>query len=155
MIVACGCSSWVREARSPNSRRPARAGSGDPMKVWVLGSGGREHAMAEALARSPARPEVLVAPGNDGMRDVARVLPLPRSEVPVLVELAEREHVDLTLAGSEEALVRGVWDAFDARRLRLFGPSAAAARLEGSKGHAKECMPRAGIPTAKVEVYSD
>src|SRR2546426_3522957 len=125
------------------------------MKVVVLGSGAREPALAEALSRSAAQPEVLVAPGNDGLRDVARSVPVSLGDVAALVELAHDERVDLTLAGSEEPLVRGVWDAFDARGMRLFGPSAAAARLEGSKAHAKEFMRRAGIPTAKFEVYSD
>ena len=90
------------------------------MKVLVLGSGAREHALAEALSRSAAQPEVLVAPGNDGLRDVARSVPASLGDVAALVELAHDERVDLTLAGSEEPLVRGVWDAFDARGMRLF-----------------------------------
>src|SRR5262245_14647020 len=105
------------------------------MKVLVLGSGAREHALAEALA--PNADEVLVAPGNDGMRDVARPVPVPLHDLAALVDLARREQVGLTVAGSEEPLVRGVWDAFDAAGLRLFGPSRAAAALEGSKVFAK------------------
>ena len=125
------------------------------MKVLVLGGGGREHALAEALGQSARCDEVLVAPGNDGMRDVARVVPVPLHDLEGLVDLARRERVDLTVAGSEEPLVRGVWDAFDLAGLRLFGPSAAAAELEGSKVFAKEFMRRHGIPTAGFEVVAD
>jgi phosphoribosylamine--glycine ligase len=125
------------------------------MKVLVLGSGAREHALAHALARSSRCSEVLVAPGNAGMRDVARLLPVSLEDLPALVEAAHREGVKLTVAGSEEPLVRGVWDLFDAAGLRLLGPSAAAAALEGSKAFAKEFMRRHGIPTADFEVSDD
>jgi phosphoribosylamine--glycine ligase len=123
------------------------------MKVLVLGSGAREHALAEALA--PGADEVLVAPGNDGMRDVARPVPVPLHDLAALVDLAQREAIDLTVAGSEEPLVRGVWDVFDGAGLRLFGPSRAAAALEGSKVFAKHFMQRHRIPTAGFEVYED
>ena len=125
------------------------------MKVLVLGSGAREHALAHALARSPRCTEVLVAPGNAGMRNVARVLPLPLDDLSALASAAREEGVALTVAGSEEPLVRGVWDVFDAAELRLVGPSAAAAALEGSKVFAKEFMRRYGIPTADFEVCED
>jgi phosphoribosylamine--glycine ligase len=125
------------------------------MKVLVLGSGAREHALAHALARSANCTEVLVAPGNPGMRDVARLLPLPLDDLPALAAAAQREGVQLTVAGSEEPLVRGVWDVFDAAGLRLIGPSAAAAALEGSKVFAKEFMRRYDIPTADFEVSDD
>ncbi len=125
------------------------------MKVLVLGSGAREHALAAALAQSADCQEVLVAPGNDGMRDVARPVPVATHDIDALVDLARAEDIDLTIAGSEEPLVRGVWDAFDAERLRLFGPSADAAQLEGSKVFAKEFMRRFEIPTADFEVYDD
>ncbi len=125
------------------------------MKVLVLGSGAREHAIAHALSRSPSCSEVLVAPGNDGLRDVARRLPLPLDDLPALAEAAKREQVGLTVAGSEEPLVRGVWDFFDAARLRLVGPSMQAAALEGSKVFAKEFMRRHAIPTPDFEVCDD
>jgi len=125
------------------------------MKVLVLGGGGREHALAHALARSRPRPEVLVAPGNDGMRDVARIVPVPLHDVPALADLAQREAVDLTVAGSEEPLVLGAWDHFAGRGLRLFGPSLRAARLEGSKRFAKEFMRRQSIPTADFRAHGD
>ena len=118
------------------------------MKILVLGSGAREHALAASIARSRHEPEVFVAPGNDGMRDVAERLDVPMADFAALAEFARREGVRLTVAGSEEPLVSGVWNAFDAQGLRLFGPSAEAAQLEGSKAWAKEFMVRHGIPTA-------
>jgi phosphoribosylamine--glycine ligase len=123
------------------------------MRVLVLGSGAREHALAEVLARTAD--QVLVAPGNDGMRDVARPVAVPLHDLDALADLAREERVALTVAGSEEPLVRGAWDVFDSRGLRLFGPSRAAARLEGSKAFAKEFMRRHGIPTAAFEVHDD
>ena len=125
------------------------------MKVLVLGSGAREHALARALARSRRGPEVLVAPGNDGMLDVARRLPIPLDDLEGLARAARQERVALTVAGSEEPLVRGAWDVFDARGLRLFGPSRGAAALEGSKAFAKQFMRRHGIPTAAFEIFED
>jgi phosphoribosylamine--glycine ligase len=125
------------------------------MKILVLGSGAREHALAQSLAASAGEPEVLVAPGNDGMRDVARPVAVPLGDVEALADLAQREGVALTIAGSEEPLVRGAWDAFDGRGLRLFGPSAAAARLEGSKAFAKDFMQRHAIPTAAYDICAD
>jgi len=125
------------------------------MKVLVLGSGGREHALAQALSRSRRCSEVLVAPGNDGMRDVARLVPVPLRDLDGLVQAARHEDVALTVAGSEEPLVRGVWDLFDAHGLRLVGPSASSAALEGSKVFAKEFMRRHGVPTARYAVFED
>ena len=125
------------------------------MKVLVLGSGAREHALAHALARSARCSEVLVAPGNDGMLDVARLLPIPLGDLQALALAARSEGVRLTVAGSEDPLVRGAWDVFDANGLRLFGPSAAAAALEGSKVFAKDFMRRYGIPTAAHELFDD
>jgi phosphoribosylamine--glycine ligase len=111
--------------------------------------------MAAALARSPRVDEVLVCPGNDGVLDVARRLDAPLSDLAGLAAAARQENVHLTVAGSEEPLVRGVWDSFDAQGLRLFGPSARAARLEGSKAWAKEFMRRHAVPTAEFAVYDD
>jgi phosphoribosylamine--glycine ligase len=122
------------------------------LKVLILGSGAREHALAEAVAASGRKPQVFVAPGNDGMRDVATCVDLPLQDVDAQADWAVQNDIDLTIAGSEEPLVRGAWDAFDARRKRLFGPSAAAARLEGSKVFAKEFMHRHAIPTAAFTV---
>lgn len=125
------------------------------MHVLVLGSGAREHAMATALARSSRAPRVWVAPGNDGMGDVAQSAPLGFGELEKLVEWAKQEHVDWVIAGSEEPLVRGAWDVFDAHHMAFLGPSAAAARLEGSKVWAKEFMRRHAIPTAAFSVHEN
>src|SRR5262245_31021165 len=125
------------------------------MKVLVLGSGGREHALAESLSRSPRADQIWVAPGNDGMRDVARPAAVSLHDFDALLRLVRDEGIDFTIAGSEEPLVRGVWDRFDAANARLFGPSRAAAALEGSKVFAKEFMRGHGIPTAPFEVFTD
>ena len=125
------------------------------MKVLVLGSGAREHALAHALSRSRHAPEVLVAPGNAGMTDVARPVDLGLDDLPAVARFARSEGVQLAIAGSEDPLARGAWDVFDAHRVRLFGPSAQAARLESSKAWAKEFMRRAAIPTPDFAVYDD
>lgn len=111
--------------------------------------------MAAVLARSARVDRVLVAPGNDGMTDVAQRLQVPLADLDGLAAAARREGVGMTIAGSEEPLVRGVRDRFDAERLALFGPSAAAARLEGSKAWAKQFMQRHAIPTAAFAVHDD
>ena len=122
------------------------------MKVLILGSGAREHALVEAVAASPRKPDVYVAPGNDGMRAMATCVDLSLNDVEALAQWADDNAMDLTIAGSEEPLVLGAWDAFDARQRRLFGPSQAAAQLEGSKLFAKQFMQRHGIPTAEFSV---
>ena len=125
------------------------------MKVLVVGSGGREHALAWKFAREAGVSEVLCAPGNAGIAAVARLLPVQAGDVQGLAQLAERERVDLTIAGPELPLDRGIADLFAARGLRLFGPTRAAARLECSKVFAKDFMQRHGIPTARFRVCSD
>jgi phosphoribosylamine--glycine ligase len=122
------------------------------MRVLVVGSGGREHALAWKLSRESGVTEVLCAPGNAGIATVARLMPVAAGDVEGLAALAEREHVDLTVAGPELPLDRGIADLFRARGLRLFGPSRAAAQLECSKVFAKEFMARHGVPTARYRV---
>jgi phosphoribosylamine--glycine ligase len=111
--------------------------------------------LAAAVARSRHAPEVYVAPGNAGMGAVARCVDTPLDDLQGLARFARRENVQLTIAGSEEPLVHGAWNVFDAHGLRLFGPSAEAARLEGSKAWAKEFMRRHAIPTAAFSVHRD
>jgi phosphoribosylamine--glycine ligase len=119
------------------------------MKILVVGSGGREHALVRALARSPRRPRLLCAPGNPGIAKDARLLDVVADDIDGIVAAVERESVDLTVVGPEAPLVAGLIDALAERGRAAFGPSAAAARLEGSKAYAKQAMEAAGVPTAR------
>jgi len=117
-------------------------------KVLVVGGGGREHALINALARSPQNPELLAAPGNPGIAESARCVPVSIDDVDGLVALAQQEAVDLVVIGPEAPLVAGLADRLAEHRIACFGPRAAAAQLEGSKAFAKEVMASAGVPTA-------
>jgi phosphoribosylamine--glycine ligase len=114
----------------------------------VIGGGGREHAIVRALGRRPQKPELLCAPGNAGIAEDARCVDVGAEDVDALVRLARDEGVDLTVVGPEAPLVAGVVDALEAEGLKAFGPSSAAARIEGSKAFAKKLMEEAGVPTA-------
>ena len=122
------------------------------MKVLILGSGGREHALAWAVSRSPRVKEVVCAPGNGGMAQVARCVPVDLKDVTAMVRLAEAEQADLTIVGPELPLSLGVVDAFTERGYRIFGPTREAARLESSKAFAKQFMKRQQIPTANYAI---
>ena len=126
------------------------------MKVLVIGSGGREHALAWKLAQSPRVSEVIVAPGNAGTATEAgcRNAPVAVTDLDGLLQLARDEGVALTVVGPEGPLVAGVVDRFRAAGLRVFGPSAAAAQLEGSKAYAKDFLARHRIPTAFYSVFT-
>ncbi|WP_068635525.1 phosphoribosylamine--glycine ligase [Thauera butanivorans] len=127
------------------------------MKVLVIGSGGREHALAWKLAQSPKVTRVLVAPGNPGTSREPKVqnVDVGATAVAELVELARREQVAFTVVGPEAPLAAGVVDAFRAAGLAIFGPTRAAAQLESSKDFAKQFLVRHGIPTAKYQTFSD
>src|SRR4051794_3820623 len=122
------------------------------MRVLVLGTGAREHALAIRLAADPAVSHLLCAPGNPGMAHVAERLDVRLSDAGAIRALAAAHRVDLTVVGPEAPLTIGVADAFSAAGMRLVGPTAAAARLESSKAFAKEFMARRGVPTARFRV---
>ena len=122
------------------------------MDVLVVGSGGREHALAAALRRDPAVRALHAAPGNPGMAAIAQVHPLDLTDIPALADLAVSLGVDLVVVGPEAPLVAGAADAVRAKGIVCFGPSAAAARIEGSKAFAKKVMAAAGVPTARSYV---
>lgn len=122
------------------------------MKVLVVGAGGREHAILRALKRSPQRPQLLCAPGNAGIAADARRLDVAADDVAGLTSAAQAEKVDLLVVGPEAPLVAGLVDACRSSGIPAFGPTAAAARLEGSKTFAKEAMLQAGVPTARFEI---
>ncbi len=123
--------------------------------MLVVGGGGREHALVRALARSPERPRILCAGGNPGIARDAELIPLNLDDVAGVAALAPALGVDLAVVGPEAPLVAGICDALRAAGVRAFGPSAAAARLEGSKAFAKEVMAAAGVPTARSVTVTD
>ncbi|WP_341927040.1 phosphoribosylamine--glycine ligase [Nocardioides psychrotolerans] len=125
------------------------------MKTLVIGTGGREHALARALSLDPGVTEVHAAPGNPGIASVATLHEVDQMDGAAVADLAERLGVDLVVVGPEAPLVAGVADAVTARGIAVFGPSGAAAQLEGSKAFAKEVMEAAGVPTARAFVCTD
>ncbi|AEI76225.1 phosphoribosylamine--glycine ligase PurD [Cupriavidus necator N-1] len=125
------------------------------MKVLVVGSGGREHALAWKLAQSPKVQVVYVAPGNGGTALDKRLQNVPLTDPEVIAAFAEREGVAFTVVGPEAPLAAGIVDIFRAKGLRIFGPTQAAAQLESSKDFAKAFMERHGIPTAAYQTFSD
>lgn len=122
-------------------------------KVLVVGNGGREHALAWKIAQSPEVEKLFVAPGNAGTQNWN--VPISATDILGLLEFAKKESIDLTIVGPEAPLTLGIVDVFQKEGLRVFGPTQAAARLEGSKSFAKEIMEEAGVPTAKSQVFSD
>ena len=127
------------------------------MKVLVIGSGGREHALAWKLAQSPRVTDVLVAPGNAGTAREPKChnVAINATDLDALLQLAREEAVHLTVVGPEGPLVLGIVDRFRAAGLRIFGPTRAAAQLEGSKAFAKDFLARHRIPTAYYAVFDD
>jgi phosphoribosylamine--glycine ligase len=123
------------------------------VRVLVVGSGGREHALAWKLARSASVDEVVAAPGNPGIEEVARCIPVDAKDPAAIAALADDVDADLVIVGSEETLVRGVVDAVEAHGCAAFGPRANAAHLEGSKAWMKELVASAEVPTARHATF--
>ncbi len=125
------------------------------MKILIVGSGGREHALAWKMAQSPHAEKIYCAPGNGGTRLVAENVPLAETDITALADFAEREKIELTVVGPEVPLTLGVADEFGRRDLRVFGPSKKAAEIEASKVFAKQFMDRHRIPTGRFKVVDN
>lgn len=125
------------------------------MKVLIVGSGGREHAIAMAVAKSRGVDKIYCAPGNAGIASQAECVPIKAMEFEKLADFAEEKQIDLTVIGMDDPLVGGIVDVFEARGLRVFGPRKNAAILEGSKAFSKELMKKYNIPTAGYETFDD
>jgi len=125
------------------------------MKVLVVGSGGREHALVWKIAQSPKVSKVYCAPGNAGISEQATILPIKANDLSGFLEFALKERVDLTVVGPEEPLTKGIVDLFELKGLSIFGSSKKAAEIEGSKAFAKEMMKKYHIPTGSYEIFGD
>ncbi len=125
------------------------------MKILVIGSGGREHALAKALSQSPQCKALYCAPGNPGMASLGVNIDIPASDLQALADFAQSEGIDLTVVGPENTLADGIVDEFENRGLKIFGPDKAAAQIEASKDFAKSLMKKYGIPTAAYETFSE
>ena len=123
------------------------------MKVLLVGSGGREHAIVWKLKQSPKIDKIYCAPGNAGIAQDAQCVPIGAMEIDKLVSFAKEEGIDFTIIGMDDPLVAGVVDAFEAEGLKVFGPRKNAAIIEGSKAFSKDLMKKYGIPTAKYETF--
>lgn len=124
-------------------------------KVLVVGGGGREHAIVDALSRSSRVEKIFCAPGNAGIAMQAKCVPLGDTQIDELADFAEQQEIDLTVVGPEVALAAGIVDEFESRGLKIFGPSKAAARIESSKDFAKALMAKYDVPTAGYRTFSD
>ncbi|HIP82100.1 MAG TPA: ATP-grasp domain-containing protein, partial [Desulfocapsa sulfexigens] len=125
------------------------------MKVLVVGSGGREHALVWKIHQSPRVSKIYCAPGNAGIKRMAECVDLSVTDVDGLVSFAKKEKIDLTVVGPELSLMAGIVDVFEREGLRIFGPSQDGAILEGSKVYTKEFLKKYNIPSAKFKVFKD
>lgn len=125
------------------------------MKVLIIGSGGREHAIAWSAVKSPRVEKVYCAPGNGGIAKIAECVPIGAMEFERLAEFADEQEIDLTIVGMDDPLVGGIVDVFEQKKLRIFGPRKNAAILEGSKAFSKDLMKKYHIPTAAYENFTD
>ena len=125
------------------------------MKILIVGSGGREHALAWKISQSSRVEKIYCAPGNAGIAELAECVPIGAMEFEKLADFACEKKIDLTVVGMDDSLVGGIVDVFEARGLRVFGPEKKAAILEGSKVFSKDLMKKYHIPTAAYETFSD
>jgi len=125
------------------------------VRILIVGSGGREHALAWKIAQSPKADKIYCAPGNAGIAEYAECVNIGAMEFDALADFAEEKKIDLTVVGMDDPLVGGITDVLEARGLRVFGPRANAAVLEGSKAFSKDLMKKYGIPTAAYENFDD
>jgi phosphoribosylamine--glycine ligase len=125
------------------------------MNVLVIGKGGREHALVWKFANSPSVSQVYAAPGNPGIAEIATCVPIKENDIDELIHFAQSREVALTFVGPEVPLLEGIVDKFRESGLAIFGPSQAAAQIEGSKSFAKNLMSKYGIPTAQSETFTD
>ncbi len=125
------------------------------MRVLVIGSGGREHALCYALARSAALDKLFILPGNAGTARLGTNIPGDPQDIGLALDVARREAIDLTVVGPEDPLAAGIVDAFQQAGLRIFGPTAAAARLESDKAFAKQLMRQYAVPTADARIFTE
>lgn len=125
------------------------------MKILLVGSGGREHAIATAMAKNPKVEKIYCAPGNAGIGQIAECVPIGAMEFEQLADFAQEKQIDLTVIGMDDPLAGGIVDVFEERGLRVFGPRKNAAIIEGSKAFSKDLMKKYGIPTAAYETFDD
>jgi len=125
------------------------------MKILVIGSGGREHALAWKIAQSPLVTKIYCAPGNPGIGEIAELIPIAADKIQELLNFAKSRQIDLTVVGPELPLTLGIVDVFQKEKLKIFGPCQKAAQLEASKDFAKKIMYRYGIPTAASKTFED
>lgn len=125
------------------------------MKVFVIGSGGREHAIVTSLSKSSRVDKIYCAPGNAGIAALAECVPIKAMDFDGLLKFAQEKQIDLTVVGMDDPLVGGIVDVFEAAGMRVFGPNKAAAILEGSKAFSKDLMKKYNIPTASYENFTD
>jgi phosphoribosylamine---glycine ligase len=125
------------------------------VKILVVGSGGREHALVWKLAQSPGTGRLFCAPGNAGTAEISENVPISANDLPKLARFARQNRIDLTVIGPDDPLAAGIVDLFEAERLRIFGPNKRAAQLEASKIFAKELMRDEKIPTAQAHAFSE
>ena len=125
------------------------------MKVLVVGSGGREHAICWAIKKSPKVTDLYCAPGNGGIREIAHCVDVKATDIPGMVTWAKEHCIDFVMVAPDDPLAMGMVDAMEAAGIRAFGPRANAAIVEGSKAFSKELMKKYGIPTATYEIFTD